>query len=216
MRSEVTRRELLAAVGAAAAASALPRSTLAQEQGDEWPAFGYDAAKTGYNPDGEGPTDAVGGAWQCTESTDSVGAAPAVADGTVYVASTDGSLTALDAASGEAVDGWPVELDEGTVSPPTVADGTVYVGSGDGSVYAVDADVDGEEAEWEFDAEGGISGGVALEQSADGEATVYAANTGGGVFAIDAATGDPLWEEPYVTEGSINSAPVVDDGVVYV
>jgi outer membrane protein assembly factor BamB len=255
MREEVTRRQLLAAAGTAAVASALPRNALAQEQSGEWPAFGYDAAKTGYNPDGEGPTDSVGGAWQATSSTESIDAAPAVAGGTVYVASADGTLNALDAASGEAVDGWPVELENGTASPPTVADGTVYIGddggrlyavdadsgeiqwrfgtdgaikgsptvvdgtvyigSGDGFVYAVDA-AGGEETEWEFGAGGGIRGGVAFEAATDGgTATVYAANTGGGVFAIDAATGDARWEEPYVAEGSIRSAPAVSDGVVY-
>ena len=255
MREEVTRRELLAAVGAAAAASALPQSALAQEQNGEWPGFGYDAAKTRHNPDGEGPTDSVGGAWQSTGSTESIDAAPAVADGTVYVASTDGNMYAFDAASGETVEGWPVELENGSASPPTVADGTVYVGddggllyaidaesgqlqwrfgtdgaikgsptvvdgtvyvgSGDGFVYAIDAG-SGEETDWEFDAGGGIRGGVAFEAATDSSATVYAANTGGGVFAIDAATGDARWEEPYVAEGSVRSAPAVSDGVVYV
>ena len=255
MRKEVTRRELLAAAGAAAAASALPHSALAQEQNGDWPAFGYDAAKTGHNPDGEGPTGSVGGVWQSTASTESIDAAPAVADGTVYVASTDGNLRALDAASGEGIDGWPVELENETVSPPTVADGTVYVGddggvlyavdgasgeiqwrfgtdgaikgsptvvdgtvyvgSGDGFVYAIDAE-SGEDTEWEFDAGGGIRGGVAFEAATDASATVYAANTGGGVFAVDAATGDARWEEPYVVQGSIRSAPAVSDGVVYI
>ena len=66
-----------------------------------------------------------------------VSSSPAVADGVVYVGSSDGYLHAVDAASGNLL--WRYETEEGLTSSPVVGDGIVYFGSGDSSVYAVDA-----------------------------------------------------------------------------
>ena len=61
-------------------------------------------------------------------------AAPAVANGVVYVTSKDGLFHAVDASSGGEL--WSFDINGG--SPPTVANGRVYVGSSalDGNGYA--------------------------------------------------------------------------------
>lgn len=189
MRSEVTRRELLAAAGTTAVAAALPRGVLAQEgTPDEWPAFGYDAGKTGYNPDGEGPRSDVGGAWEFTRPAGPISAGSAVVGGVVYAPSEDGNLYAVDTERGEEVDGWPVELGAGSGSPPTVADGTVYVGDDSGVVHAIDAGTG--EHRWQFGTEGPVEGSATV---VDG--TVYVGSSDGVVYAIDAASGaETAWE----------------------
>lgn len=68
-------------------------------------------------------------------------ASPAVIDGVVYMGFPDGSVTALDAASGSVL--WnrnlPGRLDFGGVhSSPAVSGDTLYVGSNNGSFYALD------------------------------------------------------------------------------
>jgi outer membrane protein assembly factor BamB len=62
---------------------------------------------------------------------------PAVAGGTVYVGFSDGTVSALDAATGRLR--W-ADTTEGAVgSSPAVAGGTVYIGTDNGKVYALDA-----------------------------------------------------------------------------
>ncbi|MDQ3539292.1 MAG: PQQ-binding-like beta-propeller repeat protein, partial [Chloroflexota bacterium] len=62
---------------------------------------------------------------------------PAIANGTLYVASKDGILYALDAASG--TEQWRFRISEYvTRSSPAVIDGTVYIGGGF-AFYAIDA-----------------------------------------------------------------------------
>ncbi len=65
------------------------------------------------------------------------GPAPAVRDGTVYAAGWDGTLLALDAATG--AERWRSELAFGTVSSPVVAGDAVLIGGMDGTVSALDA-----------------------------------------------------------------------------
>ena len=63
-----------------------------------------------------------------------VDSSPAVADGVVYVGSTDRYLYAFDAATGEEV--WRVATGGFIISSPAVANGVVYVGSRDRYLYA--------------------------------------------------------------------------------
>lgn len=66
---------------------------------------------------------------------------PAVVNGIVYVGSEDGSLYALDAASGRKQWSYRTESSLGGFlkSSPAVVKGVVYVGSFDYSLYALDA-----------------------------------------------------------------------------
>ncbi|AUX10517.1 WD40/PQQ-like beta propeller repeat containing protein [Halalkaliarchaeum desulfuricum] len=69
------------------------------------------------------------------ETGGSVTSIPAVDDGIVYTGSRDGSVYAIDAASGES--DWQFDADGTVHDSPTVADGTLYVGSNDGYLYAL-------------------------------------------------------------------------------
>jgi PGF-CTERM protein len=79
---------------------------------------------------------------------------PTVADGTVYFGSDDGTLYAVDAATGEQEWAFTHQPPYAVDSSPTVADGTVYVGSQGGNLYAVDAATGRQE--WAFTQPSGI------------------------------------------------------------
>jgi outer membrane protein assembly factor BamB len=66
-----------------------------------------------------------------------VQSSPAVAGGTVYIASLDGNVYALSAATGAKL--WNFTTGNQVISSPAVAGGTVYIGSEDHDVYALNA-----------------------------------------------------------------------------
>ncbi|WP_312909017.1 PQQ-binding-like beta-propeller repeat protein [Natronosalvus caseinilyticus] len=79
--------------------------------------------------------------------------APAVARGTVYVASADLSVYAVDLASG--VERFRFDTGGATPTAPAVVDGTCCVGTDEGVIYALDA-TDGA-ARWRYDTETGAA-----------------------------------------------------------
>ena len=62
---------------------------------------------------------------------------PAVADGTVYVGSTDRNVYSLDAATGHVR--WTYTTGGWVTSSPVMVGGTVYIGSWDWTIYALKA-----------------------------------------------------------------------------
>jgi outer membrane protein assembly factor BamB len=62
-----------------------------------------------------------------------VDSSPAVADGRVYVGSSDGKLYVLDAATGEKR--WEFDAGDAITASPAIAAGRVVVGAQDGRLY---------------------------------------------------------------------------------
>jgi len=150
---------------------------------------------------------------------------PVVSAGVVYIASTNGTLAALDARNGQLL--WQFRTGGALYSSSAVQNSTIYIGALDGSVYAVDA----------------ASGHLRWRSSADdpgakiwssplvvnGLVIVGAASTlsekpkiPGEVLAFDAATGAQhwrTWSEPGgAPGGGIWSSPVAvggKDGLLY-
>lgn len=188
MDTGCTRRELLGTIGTVAAGAAVADSASAQQVTEEWPTFGYDRTHAGHNPDGTGLASDPGGAWQYLDAGGAYRASVAIADGTVYAANEDGNCYAVDAATGESRENWPVELGAPSEAPPTVADGTVYIGNENGTLRALDADSG--ETQWRFDTEGAIRGAPVVH-----DGVVYATSMDAVVYAIDAETGaETRWE----------------------
>lgn len=166
---------------------------------------------------------------------------PRVAGDTVYAASNDGTLYAVNAADG--TERWKFRTGAAVGSAPFVVGGVVYLGSDDTKLYAVDA-VTGLER-WSFPT-GGIvhspvfSGGVVYVGSADG--FLYAVNSDGkerwrfqtgndthsavisgdvvyvgcsdtNLYAVEAFSPTKKWTA--ATRGAVSGFPVVDSGVVY-
>ena len=136
-----------------------------------------------------------------------------VADGTVYVASDDGALHAVDARTGEIR--WVGPTAIGAPTSPVVADGTVllHVAS---RLYAFDVDCGSGGAtctpRWSARTGGGNEASPTV---ADG--TVYVVATPGGITAFPLACGmpcTPLWTVPD-QEGHMARPLAVSDGVVW-
>jgi len=184
MTREVGRRGFLGAtggvlVGGRLLTSATGTSAATQQATEEWRQFGYDDANTGYAPDNTGPVEDITEQWSY-QTGGAVNSSPAVADGTVYVGSSDDNVYALDAADG--TEQWSYQTGDDVFSSPAVADGTVYVGSNDNNVYALDA-ADGTE-QWSYQ-----TGSEVFSSPAVADGTVYVGSFNGRVYALDAADG---------------------------
>jgi outer membrane protein assembly factor BamB/serine/threonine protein kinase len=129
---------------------------------------------------------------------------PAVANGTVYVGSYDGSLYALDAQTGRKL--WSFLTGSHIYSSPAVANGVVYVGSDDYSLYALDAKTGSKL--WSFQTGDHIHSSPAVAN-----AVVYVGSDDYSLYALDAKTGRMLWS--FQTGWHIKSSPAVANGVVY-
>jgi outer membrane protein assembly factor BamB len=127
--------------------------------------------------------------------------APAVADGTVYVAGRDGSGWAISAAEGKVV--WQVAGTPGAAgflgaAAPTVGPRQVWFPTGSGDVMAVLRTGGGVKV-WQSSLAGKRPGRAhALTPDVTGDPvlagnTLYAGTAAGRTVALDAGTGDKLW-----------------------
>jgi outer membrane protein assembly factor BamB len=143
---------------------------------------------------------------------------PTVAGDLVYVATDDGSLWALEAATGEL---WWVTFGvahEG--SSPVVKDGTVYVGSDDAIGYDLSPDphlfaLDRQTGEvlWWTPLVGDGYGGLPSTPTVAGD-LVYVATDDGSLWALEAASGQVVWVTIGVTGEGFS--PVVKGRTVFV
>jgi len=136
---------------------------------------------------------------------------PAYSDGTLYIAQTNGDLTALDVR--DAKPRWTFHSDAELESSPLVSGGRVYLGSDDGHFYAVDADT-GKQV-WRVE----LGHDVKASPSIDGS-TLYVGDYEGTVWALDADTGKTRWSTdttklPVGGDGGFYSSPAVAFGGVY-
>jgi outer membrane protein assembly factor BamB len=136
---------------------------------------------------------------------------PAYSNGILYVAQTDGDLTALDPRTGKTA--WTFKADSELESSPMVSDGKVYFGSDNGDFYALDAATGKQEWKAELGHE------VKASPSIDG-GTLYVGDYEGTVWALDAATGKKQWSTDTTTlppggDGGFYSSPSVAFGNVY-
>jgi outer membrane protein assembly factor BamB len=114
---------------------------------------------------------------------------------TIYIASFDGQLHALDARTG--VERWAFQTGDHVYSSPALeedARGAVkalYIGSADGSIYKVDAN--GNKL-WQYDTGDAVRSSPVLGMAPDGSGRiVYVGSSSGTLFALDAATGKRRW-----------------------
>jgi len=214
MTDAPSRREWLAAVGAATTAAAAGCSSLSAPTDDAdadldpggtteqtIPAgvaqFRGSLERWGYYP-GETVPDAVETAWRIPEvNTGEHSAAKASAtplpDGGVVLPGDTGELLAITA-DGEVR--WRGETDtegRGIHGTPAVADGRAYVGAYDGVCYAFA--LDSGELEWSTEL-GGSIGSSPLYYDGVLYVSVEFPTPEGRMFAVDAATGDVTWAEP--------------------
>ncbi len=160
---------------------------------------------------------------------------PVLAGGVVYFGSDDGSLYAVDQASGAPK--WKFSTSAKDVpggairATPAVVDGAVYFGSYDGYFYAVDAATGA--LKWKYAMPGerkftapGLHGYLPRQQPIPdfwdlyqsspvvGGGLVYFGCGDGAVYALETATGALKWRVQ--TGDVVHASPALADGVLYV
>jgi outer membrane protein assembly factor BamB len=154
---------------------------------------------------------------------------PAVAGDVVYIASTDGSLYAVN--RGDGTQKWKFDSKGPIASSPAVAGGVVIVSSVDGLIYGVDAATGA--SKWTFKTKGerrftapGIHGAIPntermpdpfdvfLSSPVVANGVAYIGSGDQNVYALDAATGALKWT--FATGDVVHASPAVANGVVYI
>lgn len=151
------------------------------------------------------------------EGWDYFTSSPTVADGVLLFASGNGTLYALDPATG--TERWSMATPRRFRATPAVAGGVVYIGGGDGIVRAIDL-ASGRER-WTFETRGaslaaeefGFDRTQIQSSAAVVDGVVYVGSRDASVYALDAATGVLRWTQ---TEGSawVSASPAVTDSLV--
>jgi outer membrane protein assembly factor BamB/chitodextrinase len=146
--------------------------------------------------------------WQYPTSAP-VEATPAVMNGIVYGASTDGWLFALDAGSGDLL--WSKDIGAG-FSSPAVTNNTVYIGTEDGALMAFDA-ITGEEI-WNEPVGTAIksSPAISVDDNAIAIATADGSSSKLSVFNLDDHT--HLWT--YINDYSFEASPAIRYGQMFI
>jgi len=144
--------------------------------------------------------------WSYAGTTDRSVASPALAGDTVYLASSDHNVYAIDVQTHD--QRWVFTTDNWVWAAPLVNEGTVYIASMDHRLYAVDAESGVEQ--WRYT--GAHSALPTAPALADG--TLYFGALDGHVYALNASNGAEAWEQSL--EGGVWSTPLVRDGILYV
>ena len=137
---------------------------------------------------------------------------PVVRAGTLYVGASDGTLHALDAATG--APRWRFQAAGAIAAAPAVDDVAVYVPSRDGFLHAIDVRTGRERWRRHFGQPLGLDDywDYHLSSPVLVDGTLFIGGGDGRVLALDAARGRVRWQ---VDVGSrVRSTPAVHDGVV--
>jgi len=194
---------------------------------DNQPMFRGGLAHTGVYP-GTAPRHEPKLKWQFATGGQVI-SSPAVANGMIYVGSTDQQLYALDLETGQPK--WKFATESSISSSPAIAGGTVYFASYDGNFYAVDA-LTGK-LKWKFETGGerrfshinlhGVepSGETHndpwdffLSSPAVFNGAVYFGSGDNYVYSLDAATGSLKWK--FRTGDVVHASPAIVDGILYI
>lgn len=148
----------------------------------EWPTLLGGPTHTGFIPEAAAPI--KGNVKWTLETGDRLTAQPVIANGTLFLATTDKRVLALNPEDGGVK--WTYGATGPVDAAPTVVDGKVYFGLRDGRMIALNAN-DGSTA-WEFQTEGYIFNPATIHNG-----VLYFGSGDNNLYAIDAATGKELW-----------------------
>lgn len=170
----------------------------------DWPFFRGNAAQTGVTI-GQLP-DKFAVVWTF-KTKDEIKSTPVVADGKVYITSTDKTIYCLSLDKGELL--WSYPVGTSIEASPLVYDQTVYVGGEDGTLYALNA-VSGA-AIWTYKASDKITGSVNLRTKSQTETELFFGCYDGRLTCLNAKIGGEKWF--YSAQSYINGSPAVAENV---
>ena len=134
--------------------------------------------------------------------------AATVANGTVFISSSNGEFYAINATRGTV--NWPKGIGSNDFgNAPTVAKGVVYLGAPDHYLYALDAST--KKVKWGMPTGNRIGSSPTLVNG-----VIYIGSDDGCLYAFRASDGKRLWKYPVNPSSPIRSSPAVAKGLVYV
>ena len=169
----------------------------------DWPTYRANNRRTAASPTAI-PAE-IELAWQYEPPADALPVAPVTAGGLVFLAGSDGTVRALDAATGACR--WKAHTGGRIYYPPSIDQGRLFVGSGDGRVYAFEAGTG--RPLWTFRAAPAerkiaihgrlvstwpVASGVLVDDGVAYAAAGIASWDGTHVYALDAETGKIRWQ----------------------
>lgn len=146
--------------------------------------------------------------WEFDEISAPALAAPALAGKTVYMASSDHKVYAIDIETHQAR--WILETENWVWATPLVVDDRVYVASMDHKLYAVD-DQTGQVV-WTFDRSHSALPAAPAYAETDGK-VLYQNTLDGYIYAVNAQDGSLIWEVRI--EGTVWASPLVQEDALY-
>jgi outer membrane protein assembly factor BamB len=170
---------------------------------DEWPMFHHDLSHSGYTMSQAPKTSSL--RWRYATGG-GVASSPAVADGIVFVGSSDNKVYALDELTGAQI--WNYTTKGAVKSSPAVVDGTVFVGSNDDNVYALN-EVTGEKI-WSCQ----TGNSVVFSSPTVVDGLVFVGSSDGNVYALKESTGEKIWNKTILSDGI--SSPAIADNIVFI
>lgn len=126
-------------------------------------------------------------------------------DQTLYFASVDSTLYALDPRNGWVI--WRFRMGKPSISSPCMADDLVFVGAADGFIYAVEARSAKEV--WRFRTEHQVNGSPIIYKD-----SLYCGSVDGNLYCLEYRTGRLRWK--FGTEAAITGTPLAYDDIVYI
>lgn len=178
------------------------------------PMFGFNLEHTHYNPSetvlNTGNVSKLVPYWTMAASS-SIYSSPLVANGFVYIASTDNKLYAYNAATGKLQ--WQKSIGQVSgggsfiYSSPAVVNDVVYIGSTDHNLYALNATTGA--LLWTTP-----TGGFIYSSPVVGNGMVFIGSTDHKLYAFNSVTGTKIWVTS--TGGQIYASPAVSNSIVYI
>lgn len=129
-----------------------------------------------------------------------------VSTDTVYAASSDRFIYALDSANGTLK--WKFETSHQNWSQPILVSEEIVVASLDHSVYALDKTGS---LLWQTELNGAIVGSPITDEKSE---KVYVGTIGQAFYALDAKSGKVIWQ--FDTKSSLWSAPLITEGTLLI
>jgi len=155
----------------------------------------------------------------CASAPTRGGSGPEIANGVIYINSSEGHVFALtpqnrkDKATFPATGEWVFPSVEGRLGfmygPPVIDGANLYFGTFDGKVYALDASTGQKLWDVPFSKQEGIAGSPAVNKQ-----SLFVA-AGRNVYALDKLTGKKLWANPFQAEDRIWSNIVLSGDTLY-
>lgn len=242
----ISKRSFLTSLGLAVSGSVVLRATtdtVAAQSTFSWNSYHADAQNSGYNPETSSPVTEFNQEWRFETQNQVIESAPVLADGVLFIGSTDRSLYAINTETGS--EKWSFDASAAIRESPAVTEDVVVVVNRDDAIFGVDR-ADGSEiwsrTETPYRYAPLLHDGIAYVTARNrvvgldtqtGETlwesnemneipTAGPAYSDGRVFvcaefttyAFDASSGDKIWS--YDAGGDIEVVPTVHDGVVYV